>query len=43
MYLIRIFGIKNAGLALNCPVTTAALPGVRPEHIALVEESPWRG
>ena len=30
-------------MALHCPVTTDALLGVRPEHIALVEESPWRG
>ncbi len=38
-----LFGIKNADLPLNCPVTTDALLGVRPEHIALVQESPWRG
>lgn len=37
------FGIKNADLPLNCPVATEALLGVRPEHIALVQESPWRG
>ena len=37
-----IFGIHNADLALHCPVTTDALLGVRPEHIALVQESPWR-
>ena len=38
-----IFGIHNADLALHCPITTDALLGVRPEHIALVQESPWRG
>ena len=38
-----IFGIKNADLALNCLFTNDALLGVRPEHIALVQESPWRG
>ncbi len=37
-----IFGIKNADLTLHCPVATDALLGVRPERIALVEESPWR-
>ena len=38
-----IFSIKNADLPLQCQVTADALLGVRPEHIALVPESPWRG
>ena len=38
-----IFCINNADLPLHCPVTTDALLGVRPEHIALVQTSPWRG
>lgn len=38
-----LFFIEGADLPLNFPVTTDALLGVRPEHIALVDESPWRG
>ena len=37
------FGIQGADLPLHCPATTDALLGVRPEHLALVHESPWRG
>ena len=38
-----IFCIKNANLPLHCPVGANALLGVRPEHIALTSDSPWRG
>jgi multiple sugar transport system ATP-binding protein len=37
------FGIKNAVLPLQCPVATDALLGVRPEHITLTADAPWRG
>jgi multiple sugar transport system ATP-binding protein len=41
------FGIEGAVLPLACPTTTsgtaATLLGLRPEHIELVSESPWRG
>ena len=35
--------INGVDLVLHGSVTTDALLGVRPEHIALVQESPWRG
>ena len=38
-----MFCIKNADLPLHCPVSADALLGVRPEHIALTTDSPWRG
>jgi multiple sugar transport system ATP-binding protein len=38
------FGIEGAVLPLACPsVTSSTLLGLRPEHIELVSESPWRG
>jgi multiple sugar transport system ATP-binding protein len=38
------FGIEGAVLPLACPAATSAtLLGLRPEHIELVSESPWRG
>ncbi len=38
-----MFCIENANLPLHCPVGADALLGVRPEHIALSTDSPWRG
>ena len=38
------FGIKDALLPLRCPSSApGTLLGLRPEHIELVGESPWRG
>jgi multiple sugar transport system ATP-binding protein len=37
------FCTQSADLPPNCPSTIDALLGVRPEHFALVPESPWRG
>ena len=38
-----MFCIKNADLPLHCPTSADALLGVRPEHIALSNDAPWRG
>jgi multiple sugar transport system ATP-binding protein len=36
------FAIAGALLPLNCPAAKAQL-GLRPEHIGLVDDAPWRG
>jgi len=39
-----LFDIEGAALPVACPsARPGSLLGVRPEHIALVAESPWRG
>jgi multiple sugar transport system ATP-binding protein len=37
------FCFENSGLSLHCPVSGELTLGVRPEHIALQDDAPWRG
>jgi multiple sugar transport system ATP-binding protein len=37
------FAIAGASLALPCPQAGQATLGLRPEHLALADDAPWRG